>query len=105
MKTALLSLAAATVLAGPVQANPILIVTEPVRTERVQTADLNLKSAAGRAALAGRIRAAAIKVCEVDGDRSLETRLNVAACFSSAFADGIRQSDDAVTSPVLLAAR
>jgi UrcA family protein len=88
-----------------VQANPILIVTETVRTERVQTADLNLKSAAGRAALEGRIRAAANKVCEVDGDRSLETRLNVAACYSVALADGVRQGNAAGGTSVLLLAR
>ena len=96
MKTALLTLAAAAVLTGPVQAQSILVVTEPVRSARVEVADLNLRSAAGRSALEGRIRAAANSVCEIDGDRSLETRLSVRYCYSAALAEGIRQADTLV---------
>lgn len=105
MKTLLLSVAAAVVLAGPVQAAPILVVTEPVRSERVSVADLNLNSLAGQARLEGRLRAAAEKVCEADGDRSLETVLNVRKCYSAAVAAAIRQGDDLVDAQASLNAR
>ncbi len=93
MKTALMTLCAAALLGGSASAKPVLVTTEPLPSERVSFADLNLNSAAGQAALKRRIRGAAERVCNFTGDRSLDTYLVTHGCYVSAYKSGLRQMD------------
>ena len=93
MKTALITLCAAALLGGTASAEPVLVSSEPLPSERVSFADLNINSEPGQAALKRRIRGAAERVCEFAGDRRLDTYLVTRGCFVSAYKNGVRQMD------------
>ncbi|HJR82750.1 MAG TPA: UrcA family protein [Sphingomicrobium sp.] len=96
MKTALVTLCAAALLGGSASAEPVVVSSEQLPSERVSFADLNLSSAAGQAALKRRIRGAAERVCEFTADRRLDTYLVTHGCFVSAYRNGLRQMDTVV---------
>ncbi len=93
MKAAMIMFGAAALLAGAANAEPIVVTTEALPTQRVSFEGLDLGSAAGRNALERRIRSAAEQVCSRDGDRSLKTTLIVRGCYTAAVQDGLRQMD------------
>ena len=96
MKAVLMSLCAAALVSGSASAEPVLVSSELLPSERVSFADLNINSAAGQATLKRRIRGAAKRVCESTGDRRLETYLVTHGCFASAYRNGLRQMNTAI---------
>ena len=86
MKNSVLALAAlaSTAVSLPALAAPVSI--------SVRTADLNLYSPAGRAALARRISTAAKTVCIVDGDRDLKSIAEGNKCYTNAVANAWSQT-------------
>lgn len=72
-------------------AHPIIVEAAP--SERVTYADLNLASAAGKAMLQGRIRAAAGRVCDLGGTPTLEEFGTESRCYRTAVDSGFRQMD------------
>jgi UrcA family protein len=96
MTRSIILAAAAVVLGTGVASAEIVVVTEPVPTERVSFADLNLASAAGQGTLQSRIRGAAKRVCMSSGDRSLETYIADHSCFRTALGDGLKQMTDVI---------
>jgi UrcA family protein len=96
MKQKLAIAAFAALAATPAAAQPILV--DPPQVERVSYDGLNLASSAGRLELQGRIRAAAYRVCEVDGMWRLEEFGLFTRCARGAIQDGFRQMDALIAS-------
>ena len=96
MKIALITLCAAAFLGGSANAEPVMVTTQALPSERVSFADLNLGSAAGQKTLKRRIRGAAERVCEAAGSRDLEIYLITHGCFISAYKAGIQQMDTVI---------
>ena len=96
MKTALIMLCAAAFLGGSANAEPVLVTTQVLPSERVSFADLNLGSAEGQKTLKLRIRGAAGRVCEASGRQDLEIYLVTRGCFMSAYRDGLEQMDSVI---------
>jgi UrcA family protein len=97
MKSGLMAICAASILGGTAVAQPPIIVTmEPVPTERVSYADLNLASASGQARLEARIRSAAEHVCFLTNDRSLDKYMPERRCFTTAYNGGVSQMNSLV---------
>jgi UrcA family protein len=70
----------------------------PLQTEAVSFADLNLSSAVGQATLQHRIELAAGNVCGHNGMAAMEDFLESAACYRTAYWDGVRQMQKVVAS-------
>jgi UrcA family protein len=70
----------------------------PLARESVTFSDLDLNSAAGQKALRHRIEVAAGNVCDLGGMAQMEDFLESAACYRSAYQDGIRQMEQLVAS-------
>lgn len=64
---------------------------ELTQTAEVHYADLNLTSSDGAKALTARVERAAKRVCEVNGDRSLDATLEARACTKVAVARAMPQ--------------
>jgi UrcA family protein len=94
MKLTVIGIGVAALIGGTaLAAPPISIIREPVRVQRVSFADLNLATSDGRAALDGRIRAAAHNVCERDGESSVEALVSARSCLTAAVAKARHQAD------------
>lgn len=96
MNAAPLCLAALTLVGTAAYARPAAVVPEPDRAAHVRLFDLDLASADGRAVLEQRIRAAAQRLCSIDGDRTADFVLGGRSCYHAAVADGLRQMDNIV---------
>jgi UrcA family protein len=68
-------------------------------TTVVQYQDLNISNPQGAAALYGRIRTAAGKVCSIPGDTDFAAKLRVSPCVHKAIADAVT----AINQPALVA--
>jgi UrcA family protein len=77
-------------------AQPVTVIADAPRTERVSFADLDLTSAAGVVALQDRVRTAATRLCIENGVQPLSVKLAGKACFNAAYADGLDQMSQAV---------
>jgi UrcA family protein len=69
----------------------VLLTSDGVRTVAVHYGDLNLQSDAGNAALFGRLRQAAERVCGTDDSRNLSVRNAVRECKRDAVARAVEQ--------------
>lgn len=69
---------------------------QPVRTEQISYADLNLGRSDAQSTLEARIRAAAGRVCEIGGMQALEDFSISSHCFRSAVKDGYRQMNQLI---------
>jgi UrcA family protein len=72
-------------------AQPVTIVGEITRTERVGYADLDLTTDAGVHRLQDRVRFAASKLCIESGVQSLPAKIAGKQCFNAAYADALDQ--------------
>jgi UrcA family protein len=68
----------------------------PLARESVTFSDLDLGSAAGQRTLRHRIEVAAGNVCDLGGMAQMEDFLESAACYRTAYQDGIRQMQQLV---------
>lgn len=98
MKTALMMLCAAAFIGSSANADPVLVTTQVLPSERVSFADLNLGSTAGQKTLKRRIRGAAERVCDAahPGRSDFENYLVTHGCFTTAYRDGLRQMDTVI---------
>lgn len=95
MKSGLLAVCAASFLGGTAVAQPPIVVsTEPVPTERVSYADLNLASADGVERLTNRVRRAVTHVCAPHYSR--DTLVDYTDCKSFAWSGARPQMDLAI---------
>jgi UrcA family protein len=77
-------------LASVAHANTEIVVQDG-STTRITYEDLDLKSAAGRATLANRIRSAAARLCLEDNVSPLAETLERVQCYRSAVTSGFTQ--------------
>lgn len=91
MKTIVLGLLSLAALATQANAQNIYVEAEALRSARVNVAEVNLGTQAGRDLLQRRLRGAATTVCDNAGDRSLAAALASRSCTAAALADGDRQ--------------
>lgn len=98
MKIGSIILGAAALALGSAAANgqTVVVKSNPLPSERVGFADLNLYSAAGKATLDRRIRGAARRVCMEPADRSIGNLTDGRLCFAAAVADGHRQMTEVI---------
>jgi UrcA family protein len=95
MKSGLMAICAASILGGTAVAQPPIIVSvEPVPTERVSYADLNLASANDVQRLTYRVRGAINRVCAPQYSR--ETFVDYHDCRSYAWGGAKPQMDRAI---------
>lgn len=73
-------------------AQPVEVIADAPRIERVAFADLDLTSDAGVRRLEARIHSAANRLCIEDGVQPLSVKLDGKACFNAAYADGLTQA-------------
>lgn len=69
---------------------------QPVRTENITYADLNLGRSDAQSTLQSRIRAAAARVCDVGGMQALEDFSTSSHCYRRAVRDGYRQMNQVI---------
>ena len=93
MKTLLI--VSAILASSAASAQPVTVIGEITRTERVGYADLDLTSDAGIHKLQDRVRFAASKLCIENGVQSLPAKVAGKQCFNTAVADGLAQVDRA----------
>jgi len=92
MKNIVIAVASA-LLSTAASANSSGIIVQGAPMVRVSYADLNIRSSAGQAMLAGRIRSVADTLCTERNVAPLKVRLQQIKCYSTAIASGAAQLD------------
>ena len=85
--------AASALISTAASANGSGIIVQGAPMTRVSYGDLDIRSLAGQATLAGRIRAAANTLCTERNVAPLKVKLQQIQCYSSAVASGSTQVD------------
>jgi UrcA family protein len=96
-KIALTALAAAVTLAAPRAAFAAAAGEVETHHAMVMLNDLDLTTEAGTATMQSRVKRAANKVCQINGDPSLRARMAERACFTEAMRNSANQMAAAVS--------